>query len=85
VEVLKWHVKVGDAISQFDKIVEVQSDKATVDITSRFDGVVRKLHYAVGDMAKTGTALVDLERPDAPAAEAGAGAAGPAAGGAGAA
>jgi 2-oxoisovalerate dehydrogenase E2 component (dihydrolipoyl transacylase) len=83
VEVLKWHVKVGDAISQFDKIVEVQSDKATVDITSRYDGIVRKLYYAVGDMAKTGTVLVDLERADA-AVEAG-GAAGSTGAGAGAA
>ncbi len=47
VEVLKWHVKVGDRVSQFDKLLEVQSDKATVDITSRFDGVVTQLHYKV--------------------------------------
>ena len=47
VEVLKWHVSVGDRVSQFDKLLEVQSDKATVDITSRFDGVVTRLHYKV--------------------------------------
>jgi 2-oxoisovalerate dehydrogenase E2 component (dihydrolipoyl transacylase) len=47
VEVLTWHVKAGDKVSQFDKLLSVQSDKATVDITSRFDGVVRKLHYQV--------------------------------------
>lgn len=47
VEVLKWYVKEGDRVSQFDKILEVQSDKATVDITSRFDGIVTKLHYKV--------------------------------------
>lgn len=61
VEVLKWHVKVGQRVSQFDKLVEVQSDKATVDITSRFDGVVSKIYYKVGDMAKTGSILVDLD------------------------
>ena len=38
VEVLAWHVKPGDRVSQFDKLLEVQSDKATVDITSRYDG-----------------------------------------------
>ncbi len=47
VEVLTWHVKAGDRVSQFDRLLSVQSDKATVDITSRFDGVVRKLHYQV--------------------------------------
>jgi 2-oxoisovalerate dehydrogenase E2 component (dihydrolipoyl transacylase) len=38
VEVLSWHVQEGQKISQFDKLLEVQSDKATVDITSRYDG-----------------------------------------------
>ena len=53
VEVLKWHVKVGDRVSQFDKLLEVQSDKATVDITSRFDGVVTQLHYKVRRALRT--------------------------------
>jgi 2-oxoisovalerate dehydrogenase E2 component (dihydrolipoyl transacylase) len=39
----------------------VQSDKATVDITSRYDGVIRKLYYKVGDMAPTGKPLLDIE------------------------
>ncbi len=60
VEVLKWHVKEGDTVAQFDKLLEVQSDKATVDITSRYDGVVVKLYTAVGEMAKTGKPLLDI-------------------------
>ncbi len=34
-------------MTQFDQICEVQSDKASVTITSRFDGVIKKLHYKV--------------------------------------
>ena len=30
-------------------------------ITSRYDGVVRKVHYEVDDIAKVGQALVDIE------------------------
>ena len=33
VEVMQWFVKPGDSVDQFDKLCEVQSDKATVEIT----------------------------------------------------
>ena len=48
-------------MAQFESICEVQSDKASVTITSRFDGIIRKLHYEVDDIAKVGTPLVDIE------------------------
>jgi 2-oxoisovalerate dehydrogenase E2 component (dihydrolipoyl transacylase) len=53
-------VKPGSVISQFDKICEVQSDKATVEITSRYDGVVKRLYYNVGDLAKVGQPLIEI-------------------------
>ena len=54
-------VKPGDRIEQFSRICEVQSDKAAVEITSRFDGVVSKLLYQPGEMAKVGSPLVEIE------------------------
>lgn len=39
----------------------MQSDKASVEITSRFAGVVKKLHYDAGEMAKVGKPFVDID------------------------
>lgn len=52
VELLKWFVKEGDAIHTFDRVCEVQSDKATVEITSRYDGVISKVYHKEGDIVK---------------------------------
>ncbi|XP_050314190.1 lipoamide acyltransferase component of branched-chain alpha-keto acid dehydrogenase complex, mitochondrial [Anthonomus grandis grandis] len=61
VVVKDWFVKPGDKVSQFDNICEVQSDKASVTITSRYDGVITKLYYQVDDVALVGQPLIDLE------------------------
>lgn len=61
VQLKEWHVKVGDHVAQFDNLCEVQSDKASVTITSRYDGIVKKLYYAVDDIARTGKPLLDIE------------------------
>lgn len=60
-QVIQWFVQPGARVEQFDKICEVQSDKASVEITSPFDGVIKKLHYEADDMAITGKPLVDID------------------------
>ncbi|XP_025835449.1 lipoamide acyltransferase component of branched-chain alpha-keto acid dehydrogenase complex, mitochondrial isoform X2 [Agrilus planipennis] len=61
VVVKEWFVKEGEQVSQFDNICEVQSDKASVTITSRYDGIIKKLHYQVDDTAYVGKPLIDIE------------------------
>ncbi|KAH8885885.1 hypothetical protein GQ53DRAFT_876784 [Thozetella sp. PMI_491] len=60
-QIISWSVKPGDEVQQFDPICEVQSDKASVEITSRYDGKITALHHDAGDMAQVGSVSVDQE------------------------
>ena len=57
-------VKPGDQVKQFDDICEVQSDKASVTITSRYDGLIKTLYYKIDDVALVGSTLLDFEIDD---------------------
>ena len=60
VELMKWFVKEGEQVKAFDRICEVQSDKATVEITSKYDGKVVAVHHEEGAIVNVGSALVDI-------------------------
>ena len=50
-------------MSEFDLLCEVQSDKATVEVTARCGGVVAARHGVPGDVIQVGGPLVDLALP----------------------
>jgi 2-oxoisovalerate dehydrogenase E2 component (dihydrolipoyl transacylase) len=60
-EIVAWHVKVGDAINEDQNLVDVMTDKATVEMTSPVSGKVVRLHGEPGEMAPVGGPLVELE------------------------
>jgi pyruvate dehydrogenase E2 component (dihydrolipoamide acetyltransferase) len=60
-EVVKWHVKAGDNIAIDQPMVEVMTDKATVEIPSPRAGLVKELRAAEGSIAKVGSVLVVIE------------------------
>ncbi len=51
-ELLEWLVSEGDAIQEDQPVAEVMTDKATVQIPAMYSGVVNKLYYKAGDIAK---------------------------------
>jgi 2-oxoisovalerate dehydrogenase E2 component (dihydrolipoyl transacylase) len=60
-EIVAWHVKVGEPVAEDQPLVDVMTDKATVEITSPTAGVVAALHGQPGDMAPVGGPLVELD------------------------
>ena len=60
-EIVAWHVKPGDHVREDAPLLDVMTDKATVDMTSPVDGTVVKVHGEVGAMAPVGSVLVEME------------------------
>lgn len=60
-EITAWHVKPGDRIAEDGPLLDVMTDKATVDMTSPVEGTVTAIHGDVGSMAPVGAVLVELD------------------------
>jgi 2-oxoisovalerate dehydrogenase E2 component (dihydrolipoyl transacylase) len=59
-ELVGWHVKVGDTVSEDQVIADIMTDKATVEITSPVAGVVVALHGEPGQASAVGGPLVSF-------------------------
>ncbi|MEN0029155.1 MAG: dihydrolipoamide acetyltransferase family protein [Pseudomonadota bacterium] len=60
-ELVSWHVKVGDAVSEDQILADIMTDKATVEITSPVSGVVVALHGDAGQQVPVGGPLVSFK------------------------
>jgi 2-oxoisovalerate dehydrogenase E2 component (dihydrolipoyl transacylase) len=60
-EIVAWHVKVGDNISEDQPIADMMTDKATVEMESPVSGVVTKVAGDAGDVIAIGSMLVEIE------------------------
>ena len=56
----RWLVTEGQEIDEDDPLVEIQTDKATVEIPSPYAGTVLKILVAEGEVAPVGTVLVAI-------------------------
>jgi pyruvate dehydrogenase E2 component (dihydrolipoamide acetyltransferase) len=57
-EIARWLVEVGQAIEEDDPLVEVQTDKTTVEIPSPAAGTVARILVGEGQLVPVGTPLV---------------------------
>ena len=70
VELVAWHVKPSDAVTEDQVLADVMTDKATVEIPSPVAGQVLALGGEVGEMLAVGADLIRIELAGAPAAAA---------------
>ncbi|MDJ0977416.1 MAG: dihydrolipoamide acetyltransferase family protein [Erythrobacter sp.] len=60
-EIVEWHVKVGDTVEEDQHLVDVMTDKATIDIESPVAGTVREVAGELGDTIAVGAMLLVIE------------------------
>lgn len=69
-EIVRWLKAVGDPIQANEALVEVMTDKATVEIPAQEGGVVHALQAEEGDICEVGQVIALLNVDGAPAAAA---------------
>ncbi|MFJ1210332.1 dihydrolipoamide acetyltransferase family protein [Burkholderia pyrrocinia] len=61
VELVAWHVEVGQTIKEDQPLADVMTDKAAVEIPSPVSGKVLELGGRIGEMMAVGSELIRLE------------------------
>ena len=65
VELVAWHVQVGDRVAEDQALADVMTDKASVEIPSPVAGRVQALGGEVGQTMAVGSELIRIEVDDA--------------------
>ena len=63
-QVVKWLKDEGDAVTQGDILAEIETDKATMELVARGDGVLRKILVAEGAAAPVGDVIAIIAAGD---------------------
>jgi 2-oxoisovalerate dehydrogenase E2 component (dihydrolipoyl transacylase) len=60
-ELVSWHVKPGDVVEPGQNLIEVLTDKATMEVPAPFAGVIGALHAQPGTTVKVGDLVLDYQ------------------------
>lgn len=63
-EIVRWHVRVGDRVSEDQGVADMMTDKATVEMESPVSGIITELGGEVGDRVPIGSPLLVIETDD---------------------
>jgi len=64
-EIVAWHVKVGDLVTEDQIMAEVMTDKAAVEVPAPVTGRVMSMTGQPGDMVRVGSELIVFETDSA--------------------
>jgi pyruvate dehydrogenase E2 component (dihydrolipoamide acetyltransferase) len=63
-KVVQLKVKEGDKVEKDQIILEIETDKATIEVPSDISGIVKKVNVKEGENAKVGQVILTLESQD---------------------
>ncbi len=61
VDVIKWHVAAGDKVKAGQVLVEIESEKATMEMEAEVSGTVIEILVPDGEVTKVGTIVCRIE------------------------
>src|SRR5882672_11391390 len=68
-DVTRVLVKVGDTIAKDQSVVELETDKATIEVPSSVAGVVKEIKVKQGDKVKVGSVILTVDENGAGASK----------------
>ena len=60
-ELVEWRIREGETVTEDQPVADVMTDKALVEITSMYTGVISKLYYQQGDIAQVHQPLFEID------------------------
>lgn len=68
VELRRWLVREGESVAEHQKVLEVETDKAVVEVPAPHAGTIARIHYLEGEIVRVGEVLLTIT-DDAPVPE----------------
>lgn len=59
--IVVWHKKEGDRVERGENLIEVETDKATMEVESTVSGVVKAILVPAGEIVPVNTTLALIE------------------------
>jgi 2-oxoisovalerate dehydrogenase E2 component (dihydrolipoyl transacylase) len=63
VDLIEWHVRVGDSVNVGDPLVKIDAEKTEQDLLSDVAGLVKEITHGAEEAVEVGTVICRIETP----------------------